>query len=258
MVDHDDHRVYAYDPDGTHDPDSGFALHATTSVWGTVFSDANWNGVQDPGEDGIAGYDRMLAIDSAGNVMNMTTDKNGNYYFEVAPGEATLVQTHYFPLGHVVVNPDTSWHTYVVDPKEGDQIEFNVGFHPVTDEEMVDFEIRMFVDANGNGKRDQGEQGVPGFGVTDTLTFYVYTYTTGPVAYPVTDDSGVATVKLIPADFALLVDIDNLAEQGYYWTSTNYERSDDYAGKQYLPTYPIADDPAPGSRHVMEIGLSPS
>ena len=34
-------------------------------------------------------------------------------------------------------------------------------------------------------------------------------------------------------------------------TSTKYEKFDDH-DRPFDPTYPVADDPLPGSRHVME------
>ena len=51
------------------------------------------------------------------------------------------------------------------------------------------------------------------------------------------------------ADFAVLVDVDNLASLGYVWAGTEYERSDDIVGYDY--NIPVGNDPAPGSRHVM-------
>ena len=229
-----------------------------TRVVGTVFSDTNWNGVQDPGEVGMT-YDKMLAIDysNPSDVMEAITDSNGKYSFDVTPDVTTLIQAFYFPPGHVVFNPNTSWYSYVI-PTEGQQIEFNIGFHKVTEEEQVELEIRTFLDSNRNGQRDAGEKGVEGIGgINNALTFFVYTYTIGPVAYPLTDSNGVAIIDdLVPADFALLVDVSNLADQGYYWTSTKYEKFDDH-DRPFDPTYPVANDPMPGSRHVMEIGLSP-
>ena len=58
--------------------------------------------------------------------------------------------------------------------------------------------------------------------------------------------------NLVPADFAVLVDVDNLKSLGYSWAATEYERSDDM---EYDDAIPVGNDPAPGSRHVMFVGL---
>ena len=67
------------------------------------------------------------------------------------------------------------------------------------------------------GKTATDERGVGRVGGTNNaLTFFVYTYTIGPVAYPLTDSNGVAIIDdLVSADFALLVYVDSLADQGY-------------------------------------------
>ena len=45
-------------------------------------------------------------------------------------------------------------------------------------------------------------------------------------------------VKLVPSDFALLVFVDRLAESGYVWASTSYERNDGIT--DYDPALPVA------------------
>src|SRR5205807_1021060 len=51
-------------------------------ISGTVFNDANRNGVQDAGESGIAGR-TVEVLDPNGTVVAMTTtDANGNYRFD--------------------------------------------------------------------------------------------------------------------------------------------------------------------------------
>ena len=230
-----------------------------TMISGVVFTDMNWNGIQDQGEEGMANYDRMIAMDysNPGNFQSVVTGDDGSYSFEVTPGAVTLVQTHYYPSGYVVYDPFTSWYEYIT-PEQYENAKFDVGFHPVTESEQVYLEIQTFVDYNWNGIRDAGESGVSGLGENGNLTFYVYTYSIGPVAYPITNSEGVAVVdNLVPADFALLVDVDSLEEQGCYWTSTYLERGDDNSGKPYNQTYPVVDNPTPGSSHTMLVGLVP-
>ena len=221
---------------------------STGSITGIVYEDVNGNGVQDEGEPGIEGY-RMLAIDYATlEVMEAYTAADGTYTFKnITPAPATtLVQTWYHPLG-TTVDP-TSWFRYVT-PEAGQTITFDVGFYPVPPEDLVTLEILAYSDDNHNGVQDPGEQGI---GSLDS--FYAYTYTTGPVAYLVTDEAGMATVTdLVPTDFALLVFVDQLAESGYIWASTSYERNDGVT--DYDSTLPVAVSPEPGSTHTMRLGL---
>ena len=222
----------------------------TAFVTGTVFSDINGNGKQDVDEGGIEGY-RMLAIDyDTAQVKEAYTTADGTYMFDINTAPATtLLQTWYYPQGHTVFDPKASWFLYA-HPMGGDVVEFNVGFHPVSPEEQVTLDVLAYRDDNFNGQMDSDEQGVEGL-----TQFYVHTYTIGPVALPPTDSAGAASVTdLVYADFALLVFVDHLAESGYIWTSTNYERDDT---DEYDPTLPIAVSPQQGSTHNMRIGLVP-
>jgi hypothetical protein len=95
--------------DGTHENGTGgpvtgvfgqrFAVNRPT-ISGTVFQDINLNGVQDPGEPGLAG--QMLFLDLAGSGVlaagdpTATTDSNGNFQFTVLnPGTYTIRQVLY-------------------------------------------------------------------------------------------------------------------------------------------------------------------
>ena len=233
-------------------PDTTYAWQLqSATVSGTVFNDSDGDGVQDEGELGIEGY-RMLAIDYVTlQITDVYTEDDGTYVFDnIRPAPAnTLVQTWFYPPGTTVADPASSWFIYVA-PDAGDTVTFDVGFYPVPADERVTLDILAYSDDNLNGQMDPGESGIEGL-----ESFYVYTYTTGPVAYPVTDAAGRATVTdLVPADFALLAFVDNLAESGYIWANTTYERED---ADEYDPTVPVADKPQPGSKHTMLLGLSP-
>ena len=242
-----------YVPYDTIADDLGIAgVRAPATVTGTVFSDTDGDGIQDEGENGISGY-TVYAI-SGTNTRTATTDSSGVYTFDNVPSAptSTLIQTGYFPQGHTVVDSNSSWFTHVT-PQPLETVTFNVGFHPVTAEEQVTLAILAYRDDNSNGRWESGEPGVRG------LVFQAYTYTIGYVAYPETGADGRAAVDdLVPADFAVLVDVDELAESGYAWTATNYlNRSDGTTGKQYDRTLPVVDDPAPGSTHTMHLAVVP-
>lgn len=227
---------------------------APATVRGTVFSDTDGDGIKDVGEDGIPEY-TMHAIDaSTGIIRTAATNSTGVYEFDniAASPNTTLIQTGFFPSGHTVVDPASSWFRYVA-PQTDSTVTFDVGFYPVPEDERVALEIRTYRDDSGNGREDSGEPGIEG------LTFIAYTYTIGPEAYPVTNAIGRASVTdLVPADFAVLVNVEQLAESGYVWTATDYWRNDSTAGKQYDRTIPVADDPEPDSVHAMRLGLVPA
>lgn len=65
-----------------------FCEHEPASIKGTVYHDRNNNGIQDEGEEGIAGVTIEL-FDAEGNlVQTAITDENGHYCFEdLPPGE---------------------------------------------------------------------------------------------------------------------------------------------------------------------------
>ena len=69
----------------------------TSTIDGVVYVDANNNGVQEAGEDGISGVQITLGgTDSLGNAINRTatTDTDGNYLFSNLPqGTYTVTET---------------------------------------------------------------------------------------------------------------------------------------------------------------------
>ena len=222
----------------------------TSSISGTVFSDINWNGVQDAGELGYSGY-TMYAIDRVTGIQTSTiTDTDGRYSFDVIPGNDILVQTHFFPQGHVVFDSYTSWYMYA-KVLTGYTVTFDVGFHPVTSDEQVTLNLVVYLDENFNGVYDADERTVGGLDY-----FCIYTYTIGYVGCPTFDDTGRTLVNdLVPADFAVLVDVDMLADAEYVWFTTSYTLYDD-SGVGHILTSPLILDPEPGSIYTMMIGLA--
>jgi protocatechuate 3,4-dioxygenase beta subunit len=119
-----------------------------------VFTDANNNGIQDPGEPGLANATLTLR-DSAGNVVaTTTTNAAGNYQFiNVPPGSYTVTVTP--PPGFNAVPPNPQ--TVTVTPEQTlTTVDFPLRQIPGT---LGD---RIFNDPNGNGILDPGETGVGG------------------------------------------------------------------------------------------------
>ncbi len=222
----------------------GGAVSAHAKVTGTVFFDADGDGIQDPGEKGVEGY-TMHAIDLVtGQARSADTAAGGTYAFErVRAGETTLIQTCFFPPGHTVAGAGSSWFSYA-SPAGGQTATFDVGFYPVPEDRRVTLDLTAFLDENRNGVMDAGEVGVGGLNLT------VYTYAVGS-ATVTTDASGTVTrADLLPVDWA----VTGMPGE-YLVTAYRYERSDDTAGKFYDPTFLLADEPEPGSVHTIGIGL---
>ena len=223
----------------------------TATITGTIFSDVNKNGTQDAGELGIENYE-MVAINLANpsDIMKTTTNSDGMYEFAVAPSNVILVQAGYFPPNTTVIDVYTSWFKYVA-LQAGDIETFDIGFIPTPPEEHVTLNLVMYIDENLNGMMDADENTV-----SDLDDFYVFTYTIGPVAYPIPDDMGRASVtNLVPADFGVFVHVDLLAEAGYVWATTSYNLHGDDA-MEYILTAPAIRAPEPGSEYTMMVGLS--
>jgi hypothetical protein len=66
-----------------------YQVVAVSNVSGTVFDDANHNGVRDPGEGGVAGA--SVSLGNGTTTLVTSTDGSGNYHFgNVGPGNYTV------------------------------------------------------------------------------------------------------------------------------------------------------------------------
>ena len=151
-----------------------FVEVAPSSISGTAYLDADNDGVQDPGESGIAGVTVTLTgTDDLGAAVNVVvvTDASGNYSFvDVRPGDYTVTETQ--PAGFLdgidtvgslggTLGNDTFAAITVVSGDTG--IDYDFG-------ELVGGAITgtVFDDVDNDGVQDPGESGIPG--VTVTLT----------------------------------------------------------------------------------------
>ena len=106
-------------------------LTLPATVGSTVWFDANNDGIQDPGETGVAGVTVNL-LDANGNIVaTAVTDANGDYEFTVPPGtyQVEFDQTT-FPPGFVLTTPDAGADDSVdsdADPATGTTITFTLG-----------------------------------------------------------------------------------------------------------------------------------
>ncbi len=213
----------------------------TPFVQGTVFLDADGDGVQDAGELGMPGY-TMYAIDLAdpNTFFRATTAADGSYKFDRFGKSqvVTLVQTWYFPFDHTITTGP--FYAYL-EPDLSKTHTFNVGFREVLPSEMVTLNITAFRDLDSDGIWDTGEPEFPG------VIVHTYTYTTAELEAVVAGPDGtVAKTDLVPADWLARV----IPSDGYVVTAP------EGAATGVVGSF-LVDDPAPGSTYSMVAGLAP-
>jgi large repetitive protein len=165
--------------DATQNVISGIVLVATdtainydfvegyASIAGTVYSDLNDNGVQDPGEPGIANASVTLnGTDPNGAIapVTLTTDANGNYLFDDLLA-GTYVVTEVTPTGYVD-GKDANGSTGGTATNPGDRIS---GITLAADEDATDHDFGEIRPAAISGAVTD-ENGTPIPGVSMTLT----------------------------------------------------------------------------------------
>ena len=133
----------------------------TGTITGTKFLDANANGVRDAGEPGLPGVtiNRTASInDPAGTNLSVVTDADGNFTFAAVPfGTFTLTET--VPAGFAQTAPPPPGSIFTtINFAERSSSGNLFGNRALAG--MVSGV--KFNDANGNGVRDSGEEGLPG------------------------------------------------------------------------------------------------
>ena len=203
------------------DADFGYVPAIGTAVIGdTVWADEDGDGIQDPGELGIAGVTLDL-IDDAGNVVDtITTDASGNYLFtNVAPGDYTVVVTD---TGGVITDPQTNvtsgpqspgslTSTPITVQPDDVYVDADFGFTSQTGSTLAD---RIWYDADGDGVQDAGEPGIGGVTVDllDSNGVIIASVVTDP-------DGNFAFTGLPDGDYSIVITDDNDALTGYFPTT---------------------------------------
>ncbi|NML15385.1 SdrD B-like domain-containing protein [Azohydromonas caseinilytica] len=144
-------------------------VYVPVSIGNRVWEDANGNGRQDAGEAGIAGATVQLLNANGVVVATTTTDADGNYNFaNLKPG---LYDVRFIaPTGYI----DTRQATDSGGPVAGDGM--SSGYLLASGERVTDANAgffrsaslgdRVWLDADGSGRQDAGEQGLAGQTVT--------------------------------------------------------------------------------------------
>lgn len=179
----------APDPDSTAgndvagEDDRGTAtITPLASVTGSVWQDLDGDGVRDPGETPYVGV-TVTITDSTGNVQTVTTDANGDYAADVAPGATTLDVAA--PPGTRLTTANDP-QTVTVASSATPTPSPPVGYQPLGQIAGI-----VFSDLNGNAIRDPGEPVLPNVPVVVTLP-------TGGTASGTTDANGGYSIQ-VPA-----------------------------------------------------------
>jgi len=137
------------------------------SISDLVFADTNGDGIQDDGEVGVVNVTVNL-LDAAGNQLDTTTTNgSGNYSFGDLPAGSYIVEfvapngTTFSPADQGGDDTDdsdagTNGRTDVIALTAGEDLE-TVDAGIVTPDEQAVIGDLVFVDANGNGIQDDGE-----------------------------------------------------------------------------------------------------
>ncbi len=181
-------------------------------IFGTVFNDANGNGVQDGSETGIGGV--TITLDGSDTAL---TNPLGQYVFQVTEaGVHRVVETdlaEYRSTTPNEVNLDVSLgNTYQVDFGDTDDRT-----------ERANIYGTVFHDANKNGIQDPDETGLAGVKVTLDGTIDYFTNPFGQYTFPITE-AGIHTVVETDPD-------------GYSSTTPNEESRDVVLGNSYVVNF---------------------
>jgi hypothetical protein len=134
--------------------DSGFYIPGKGRIEGYFFEDRNANGIRDPGEPGIMGYEMQTE-----NGVKTKTDANGYYALTIREGKTKLAAPVQLPDGYYYTTPNT--HLVEVLPKSRDRIDFGIAA-------QVQVRGHVFLDINKNQIFEQGD--IPVAGIQIALT----------------------------------------------------------------------------------------
>jgi autotransporter-associated beta strand protein len=205
---------------GTHAVAPDFANIDTVAtlpatVRGTIWNDADCNGIRVAGEGGLAGRSVFVDLDGdglldAGEPSAISAADGGYSLLGIAPGSVSIVAAG--TAGSQPTSPVS--RVRVLSPKNGDVVAgIDFGFTPIRDAELAGM---VFLDANANGIRDAGERGLAGIAVyldtngnavadageprTSTSVDHFYT--------PSVDEAGMwSCTHLAAGDYAVRIDL---------------------------------------------------
>ena len=164
-------------------------------VAGTIYQDSNNNGIQDPGEPGIANV-TVTIMDVNGTEYNLTTNTNGAYALNVLAGSTTItIDETTLPSGISTQTQGTN-PTVINVPIAGTASDID-GYTPSSSTGTV--KGIVYEDTNGNGIQDTNETGIAG--VTVTIRDF-----NGDEQNVTTDSNGEYTATALAGEIIITID----------------------------------------------------
>jgi len=190
--------------------DFGYAPVTSTFgvIYGTVFDDANHDGIQNVGEPGLAG---VTVASGQAATSPVTTDECGQYTFRYDTGGPVSI-TETDPPGYVSTTPNTVQASAVLGSSGPSPLDFG-DFHGVK------ITGQVFDDVNGNGVNDDGAfvagaivAADYGFttGSTGVYTLYATVSGSTPITISETDPAGYVSTDAVPGSGTSRVDANTL------------------------------------------------
>lgn len=149
---------------------------SNATIVGTVFNDANHNGMLDAGEHGIPGINILVYDYIDSTVHRSITGVDGTYnvsgieFGQTALSQIVLpIHKHHLPSNGI---KNLIGYTPPLDSESSvATINFPLHYIPLSERGTITFDV--YHDTNNNGAKDEGEPGVPGAIV---YTFEILTY----------------------------------------------------------------------------------
>ena len=155
--------------------DAGY-LNPLGSIGDLVWDDANQNGVQDPGEPGIAGITVTLLDENGDPVGTTTTNSTGHFAFSnLEPGDYALQFPTSLPSGGVLSPTGNGTSATDTDPVPATGITPTITLAPGENKTDLDAGYYsplasvgdfVWLDLDRDGEQDAGEPGIAGITVT--------------------------------------------------------------------------------------------
>ncbi len=187
--------------------DVDFGYNSKGTIGDTIWYDADSDGIQDPGELGLAGVTVTLTGDTDGDgnpdTVVVTTDANGHYLFDqLTGGDYTITVSNLPPGMTQTADPDGVRDNTTSLTLAGGETNLDQDFGYTGTGSIGD---TIWNDANGNGTQDGGESGLAG--VTVTLQADLNNDGIIDTVTTTTDSSGNYHFDNLPADtYTIIVD----------------------------------------------------
>ncbi|GEM_PF-1665283 len=174
-----DYWYYCNTIDTTLKLNLGFWKVPPRSIAGVVYNDLNHNGIRDTLEPGLSNWRVWLYQYSNSQSFSTLSDSEGNYSFD------NLLAVSYYEVymdeqyRWVPTEPSSGYYYFRLFDTSYQNLNFGKWFLP-----PYAISGTKFDDQNGNGYRDEGEPGIPGW------TINIYRYYDGASFQVVTDSMG--------------------------------------------------------------------